>query len=329
MLNVPFRLPSDPSRWITVPPQGYGGIQWVVANLVDGLVELGCSVALLGAPGTAVRERLDVVPVVDQGGVQRWLEARDVDIAHDHSNGAMVVPDRAGVPVISTFHLTGAPRHPANCVYVSHAQRRMAGSARAPVVRLPVNPDRYVFRAAKRDYLLFLGRVSAHKGVWEAARFAAAAGLPLRVAGPAWEADYLAALLADYPSTVEYLGEVGGQARLDLLADARAVLVMSQPVAGPFGTEWVEPGATVVSEVAVCGTPTIATDNGCLSEIVPGVGTIVPGRTPPSARMAAQVLESLPDAQTVRDLAVRRWSHVTIASRYLELYRWAARGGWT
>src|SRR5262249_45697667 len=154
-------------------------------------------------------------------------------------------------------------------------QRTGAGSATAPVIRLPVNPQRYLFTDKKQDYLLFLGRVSRHKGVKEAATFAAAAGLPLRVAGPSWEPDYLAEVTARHPDTVEYVGDVGGHRRLELIAGARAALVMSQPVPGPFGDLWSEPGATVVSEAAVSGTPIISTANGCLPEIVPGVGVIL------------------------------------------------------
>lgn len=208
VLNVPYRLPSDADQWITVPPQGYGGIQWVVANLIDGLLELGCTVSLLGAPGSPSSPGLEVVQITDRTQTREWLGTHEIDVVHDHSNGQML-PSQGRHSAISTFHLTGAPQRPVNCVYVSRAQRRMAGSRHAPVIRLPVNPARYVFNSAKQDYLVSLGRVSRHKGVWEAAAFAAAVGLPLKVAGPAWESDYYAALVEEYSGTVEYVGEVG------------------------------------------------------------------------------------------------------------------------
>jgi hypothetical protein len=52
LLDPPFRLRTDASRWIARPPQGYDGIQWVVATLIDGLLAAGCELALLGAPGS-------------------------------------------------------------------------------------------------------------------------------------------------------------------------------------------------------------------------------------------------------------------------------------
>jgi glycosyltransferase involved in cell wall biosynthesis len=321
MLNPPFRMPSDPSRWITVPPRGYGGIQWVVATLIDGLLAVGCDVALLGAPGSPATAGLSVVDVADRRGVEEWLADNHVDALHDHTNGDLL-PIQTTVPALSTFHLTGTPRRKANCVYVSEAQRMGAGSENAPVIRLPVNPQRYLFTVQKQDYLLFLGRVSWHKGVKEAAAFAAAAGLPLRVAGPSWEPDYLAEVLACYPGTVEYLGEVGGPHRLELIAGARAMLVMSQPVPGPFGDLWSEPGATVVSEAAVSGTPVISTANGCLPEIVPGVGTVlVEGITDRmTGAVADQTLRALPGPEEVRATALERWGHERVARQYIVEY---------
>ena len=164
LLNPPFRLPADPSRWISVPPQGYGGIQWVVATLLDGLLAAGCELALLGAPGSPEAPGLTVVDVVNRTSAEEWLADSRVDVVHDHTNGDLL-PPQTTLPTLSTFHLTGAPRRRANCVYVSDAQRTGAGSATAPVIRLPVNPQRYLFTDDKQDYLLFLGRVSRHKGV--------------------------------------------------------------------------------------------------------------------------------------------------------------------
>ena len=37
--------------WYSVPPRGYGGIEWVVALLADGLTERGHQVTLFAPPG--------------------------------------------------------------------------------------------------------------------------------------------------------------------------------------------------------------------------------------------------------------------------------------
>jgi hypothetical protein len=329
MVIPPFRYGADPTQWITVPPQGYGGIQWVVATLMDGLLAAGCEILLLGAPGSPVQEGITVAAAVEATDIHAAIETFAPDIVHDHSNTAALPPDGFR-PTVSTHHLNGVPERQSNGIYLSRAQRAAAGSSGAPVIRLPVNPVRYQFRKEKDDYLLFLGRVSAHKGAREAATFARAAGLPLTVAGPAWEKDYLGALLEDFPHTVHYVGEVGGSARTRLIARARAQLVLSQPWGGPFGGRWIEPGATVVSEAAASGTPVIASDNGCLPEIVPGVGTVLPADQEITPGEARRVLASLPSAGAVRETAVGRWGHHTIARQYLAVYQRAVSGEvWT
>ncbi|WP_308222406.1 glycosyltransferase [Kitasatospora sp. A2-31] len=329
MLNPPHRFGQDTTRWITVPPQGYGGIQWVVATLIDGLLAAGHEILLVGAPGSTPQPGLTVSDATTYDTTRDALSAFGPDVVHDHTNGQLL-PAEPDWPAVRTHHLNGVPEHTANGVYLSHAQRRAAGSAEAPVIRLPVNPDRYTYREEKEDFLLFLGRVSVHKGARDAAAFAQAAGLPLKLAGPAWEPDYLHGILTDYPGTAEYVGEVGGSRRTELLAAAHALLVLSQPFGGPFGGEWIEPGATVVAEAAVSGTPVIATDNGCLAEIAPHVGTVLPVERTPTPEETAKILAGLPAPEYLRVTAVDRWGHHVIAAKYLEVYRRAAVGGtWT
>jgi glycosyltransferase involved in cell wall biosynthesis len=321
LINVPLRLMGGSTGpWITVPPQGYGGIQWVVAHLLDGLLARGHRVFLLGAPGSpCTHSNLEVVDAAEPDDMARWLRSARIDVVHDHSNGVVDL-SALGRPFVSTHHLTGAPRIRRNCVYLSHAQRAQAQRPAAPVIRIPVNPSRYLYASEKQDYLLTLTRVSAWKGAREAALFAAAAGVPLRIAGPAWEPDYLAATLAANPGAT-YLGEVGGEARLRLLREARGVLVLSQPVEGPWGSRWCEPGATVVSEAAVSGTPVIATDNGCLPEIVPGVGRLVRSGGDFSTEEARVALLDLPRADQLQRRAIEAWGHVKIAAEWEQLYR--------
>ncbi|MFC4032399.1 glycosyltransferase [Streptomyces polygonati] len=330
MVNIPLRLPADESRWITVPPQGYGGIQWVVAHLVAGLLELGHEVFLLGAPGSpGDHPGLTVVPVAKPEEMVSWLRTARVDMVHDHSDGKVApVP---GTGFVSTHHLTTRPVHRSGCVYLSRAQRAHCGGGdAAPVVPIPVDLGRYPFAPVKEDFLLFLGRVSPHKGALEAAAFARAAGSRLVLAGPSWEPAYLDRVLTEYGQVVEVAGEVGGAERARLLASARALMVLSQPAAGPWGGIWCEPGATVVSEAAAGGTPVLATANGCLPEIVPPVGALVGYGTGFDPAGAKKCLAQLPSPARVRAEAAARWDHVGIAERYVGIYRRVLAGeSWT
>src|SRR5262245_50720612 len=178
MVNWPYRLGEGRDEWVTVPPQGYGGVQWIIANLIDGLLALGHEVHLLGAPGSPGRPHLHVVDAGTADTMAAWLADARVDVVHDHAEGFLDLAEvRPDLPALATHHATGRPRGPRLAVYSSFAQLRAAGTVPGPVVRIPVNPARYRTRATKGDYLLFLGRISPWKGALEAAAFAAAAGL--------------------------------------------------------------------------------------------------------------------------------------------------------
>jgi glycosyltransferase involved in cell wall biosynthesis len=320
IVNPPYRSSVGPGEWITVPPQGYGAIQWVCAHLIDALLARGHEIHLLGAPGSAERHGLTVTDACTPAMFEEWAANAEVDLIHDHSNGLLGLAAMDGkARTISTHHLTGPPRYPVNCVYVSRSQRaEQAG----PVIPLPVDLGRYVFSRNKGGYLLFIGRVSAHKGAYEAAAFAKAASRRLVLAGPSWEPEYLARIKADFgDDVVQPIGEIGGAGRLRLISHAAAVLVLSQPVPGPWGHLWREPGATVVSEAAASGTPVVATRNGCLPEIIDGVGKFVQEGADFHLGEVARLLSELPSPDDVRRVAEDRWDHSTIGRRYEDLYQ--------
>ncbi len=129
--------------------------------------------------------------------------------------------------------------------------------------------------------VVVLGRVHPTKGQDAAALACREADLPLVLAGPVGPhagPDELGAAFADgtathadvgyYTSRVaplldgdrrRWTGVVGGRAKAELLAGARALLM---PV------RWEEPGATVVVEALAAGVPVVGTARGALPELV-------------------------------------------------------------
>jgi len=315
------------SGWITVPPAGYGGIQWSMANLMDGLLELGVGISLVGAPGSLWTDAdVEVADAATGPEIVDWIARWRPALIHDFANFSCFHDDiPGGSAYCRTWQLTSSPPGFGNTVFASMAQMRAIGATDAVAIPLPVNADRYHPVDRKGDYLLFLGRISAWKGTYEAAALAEFLGMPLVVAGPSWEADYLDRIVADFGRTVKLVGEVGGQERNRLLAEARAVVVLSQPVPGPWGQIWCEPGAAVVSEAAASGTPVIATDNGCLPSLMPGVGVVVSTGTR-FTELDALALASLPEPAEVRQTGVNRWGHVAVARQYLNVYERCAKG---
>ena len=110
-------------------------------------------------------------------------------------------------------------------------------------------PGDFRFEPDKDDYLLFLGRVNSGKGIHIALEVAAAADVPIVVAGPGEYA-------TSYRKAV-FVGIVNQQTRAELLARARALIAPSM---------FAEPFCGVVTEAHFSGTPTITTDWGAFAE---------------------------------------------------------------
>lgn len=331
MVNPPFRFNDD--EWITVPPQGYGGIQWIIKNLIDGLVELGHEVFLIGAPGS--NSNLDKYHVYDIGSpseISSFLSTIKDEkiIVHDHSCRGIEFRDWIDFSkcknVIHSHYLVSKPYYKKNLIMASNAHSKSVMNMDLPYIRHPVNPSNYIFRDKKRNYLLFLGRVSSWKGAYEAALFSSLVDIPLVLAGPVWEPNYFKRILDDFGNNVTYIGEVGEEKKKILLSEARATLVFSGGLHEPTGKKWVEPGSQIVSESAISGTPIISSPNGCLSEIVPLVGTVVEDIYSLNKISAKKIIDSLPSSKEVYEKCFENWNYIKIAKEYEEYYQMVLNG---
>ncbi|MFP5218412.1 MAG: glycosyltransferase family 4 protein [Actinomycetes bacterium] len=271
--------------YFPVPPPAYGGIESVVADLADGLVERGHDVLLLaaGAPGTAARHvplwpevqsaRLGdpLVEVVHAAQAQRVLRELDVDVVHDHTLAGALTAGARAVPTVATVHgavdgdlcilyrALGLP-----LVAISERQRQLAPEldwiATVPnAIRLETWP----FSAVKEDFALFLGRFHPDKAPHLALDAAHRAGLPLVLAGKCQEPlelEYfereVAPRLRDGDTV---FGVADATAKRDLLRRARCLL---------FPVQWEEPFGMVMIEAMACGTPVVALRRGAVPEIV-------------------------------------------------------------
>lgn len=52
---------NDPSSLLTVPPNGYGGIENVIYALINGLIHHNVDVTLIGVPGSRTINGLEIV----------------------------------------------------------------------------------------------------------------------------------------------------------------------------------------------------------------------------------------------------------------------------
>ena len=325
--------------WYPVPPSGYGGIEWVVALLADGLTARGHDVTLFAPPGSRTEARLvsplDKLPPEDMIGdpwheashvISAYQRAGEFDLLHDHTGpvgasiGAM-----SGSHTIHTLHgpfieqtkmlySRIARRH--WFVAISQSQRAMGppNLRWAGVVYNGIPMDRYPFRKDKDDFLFFLGRADEEKAPHLAIEAARRADRRLVMCvttknerEQAYWAESVEPLLSD---DVEVLGECDQDQKADLLAKAAALV---------FPIQWAEPFGLVMTEAMACGTPVLAWRNGSVPEVVEdGVTGFVVASVEELARAVDRVGELDPKAMRAR--VEERFSAPAMVAGYERVY---------
>ena len=257
--------------------------------------------------------------------IHAYQAADGADIVHDHTLVGPVYADRfAGLPVVTTNHGpfeselgdyyraigTSTP-----IIAISHHQASTArGIPVAAVIHHGVDVERFPRGAGAGGYALFLGRMCPEKGVDAAIRVARQAGMPLRIAAKMSEAaeqlyfeHHVRPLLG---GNIEYVGEVGGADKMDLLGNATCLL---NPIA------WPEPFGMVMVEALACGTPVVATPMGAVPEIVEHGVTGFVCAEEESLVDAVLALPDL-DRQACRQAAIRRFSAERMVADHVALY---------
>jgi glycosyltransferase involved in cell wall biosynthesis len=275
--------------WFRVPPTGYGGVEWVVALLADGLADAGQDVTLFASGDSRTHAKLsfvyeEAIPHLIGRSLYElnhalscYERADEFDVINDHSGpvGA-ALGGSVDTPVLHSIHgpLDGETRP----IYdrITHVAPRV-GFISLSVNQRKLEPDLpwvanipnaldfslYPCKPHRGDYLLFLGRMSPDKGAHRAIAVAMETGLPLKMAGKKHEhkeREYFDQLVAPHLGNgIEYLGEVTHGQKVELLQNARATL---------FPIEWEEPFGLVMIESMACGTPVIATRWGAVPEVI-------------------------------------------------------------
>jgi glycosyltransferase involved in cell wall biosynthesis len=170
-------------------------------------------------------------------------------------------------------------------------------------------------REQKKDYLLWAGRMDPVKGAHRAIEAARLAGRTLVLAGPVQtgQEPYFRERIEPHVDgrRVQYVGEVAGASKLQLYANAAALLM---PV------RWREPFGMVMVEALACGTPVIAFPEGAAAEIViDGENGMLVADEAGMAR-AVHRLHSI-DPRRCRASVAERYDVAVSAAGYEQLYR--------
>ena len=321
----------------TVPPPRSGSIEALTALLTNGLVERGHDVTLFATAGSRTGARLhSVFPrgYNEDGTLWPWEQAElfniaaaveraaDYDVIHcqaEYHPMSLAFARLTPTPVLQTLHHLPSPTEvdmwarysEAPFTAVSQAQAR-ALSPLNVVGTVPhaIDTAGFAFRKDPGDYLLFLGRFVAGKGVLQAIEVARRTGMRLILAAaPNEYYESTIAPLVDGKKIV-YAGELDYVQKMALLGGARALLYPLQ-AAESFGL--------VLAEAQACGTPVAGLDVGAVREIVDdGIGGGVFESLEALIAGLPRVLDL--DRSRVRANALDRFSIARMVDGYIHIY---------
>jgi len=331
--------------FIKVPPDHYGGIERVVADLADGLTRAGHEVTLWAAPGSRVNGCVE--PFGREGEWTRWSNVRNTltlarrflaaasrfDVIHNFGRLAYLAPVLArDLPKVQTYMRTvspgnmetarrlGARRLHYTAVSAAIADTGRPGGGDWSVIYNCAVPSRYPFVGdtdPRSAPLVFLGRLDRIKGAHHAIAVAQRLRRPLILAGNvsplAHEQEYFEREIKPQVDgrLVTYIGPVDDQQKRTVLGSAAAMLM---PI------EWEEPFPVVLPESMLCGTPLIAFRRGGVPE---GIEHGRTGFLCDTVDEMSALVGRLPeiDRAAVRAEAERRFSDAAIISAYEALYQ--------
>lgn len=308
-----MRIAQISTNTIPVPPKDYGGTQRDVHYLTEELVRRGHEVFLFAKKGSTSNATQTFEYESDDPKEQLDFIIKnlppDVDIIHDHYG--IVAKANPPIPTICQSHSKAIKSRVQIPVYVSKFILRKYGKRRGYAVYNGIRMDDYTFRAAKQNYMLFLGRLIKEKGVHLAIKVAKKTGKRLIIAGTLNDKNYYNAKIKPHlGKKISYVGTVGGDRKRELLANASCVL---------FTSTWDEPFGLVLVEAMASGTPVLGFRKGGVAEVLRGMPQLLCRTT---SGMAAKVKnrKRLPAARRLRRYARTRYSDIIMTDSFLKLY---------
>ena len=316
--------------------RAYGAWELVTSLLTEALVARGHHVTLFATQDSLTAAHLDAVvpapysedPSIDAKvweirHVAHAMErAGDFDIIHNQADFVPLGFARLiATPMVMTLHAKPSDRilpmlaeyqNDVHYVAISDSDRHPDLHYAATILH-GIDVGAFPFVAEPGEDLLFFGRIHPDKGTADAIRAAKAAGRRLRMAGIVQDQDYFDREVAPHidGQRIIFEGALGGQARLDALGNARAMLHL-------IGFD--EPFGLSVVEALACGTPVIAFRRGSMEALIRHGETGFVVDTLDEAVDAIGRAAEIDRAACRADVAAR-FSVDAMADAYVALYR--------
>ena len=330
-------LIADPE--LPVPPLFYGGIERIIAMLVEGYVSQGHHVTLFAHldsvtdaklfpyNGKSSTSKIDVIK--NSILINRELLSNSYDIVHSFGRLIYLLPQMPSkIPKLMSYQREPTIAQIKKAVRLAktntlaftgcseYISKQIAPYAPSFPIFNGVDLKKYDFKAeVKIDApLVFLGRIEPIKGTHIAIKVAKATNKKLKIAGnvPDEYRNYFEQEVKPHlTEEITYVGPLNDSQKNELLGSALAFLM---PI------EWDEPFGIVMAEAMACGTPVIGFNRGSVPEVV------IHGkngfRCDNKEQMIAYVnrINEISRSE-VRNDTEKRFSSEVIVDQYLLLYR--------
>jgi glycosyltransferase involved in cell wall biosynthesis len=281
----------------------------LIYSLANGLIRKGHCVSVLTTANSKI-EGATIIPIIPQAfndmhgfenpfyaetaylvQMEKKIEeiGNNFDIIHNHTPPEYInlfATKSINTPIVSTLHLPITPETDTALsffkntyfVAISKAQKKQFKETVVKyVIYNGIDQDFFtVNQDKKKDYLLFIGRMSNAKysngkfmdpkGVMHAISVAKMTNIALKIVGNVEDKKFYEELIKPHLSdNIQFIGKVSKNQPLtkvqikDLYQGAKAFL---SPI------NWDEPFGLVMAEAQSCGTPVIAFNKGAVSELI-------------------------------------------------------------
>ena len=330
-------LIADPE--LPVPPLLYGGIERIIAMLIEGYAKMGHEVSLFAHADSVTSAKLfpykgrtstDIVDLLKNTWlINTELFRNKYDIIHSFGRLIYLFPQLPlGIPKLMSYQREPTLSQIRKAAFLARKKTLAFTGCSAYISKqiAPIVPAFPIFNGVDLTTykfketvspdapLVFLGRIEPIKGTHTAIEVALATGRKLIIAGnvPSEYQEYFNEQISPcLNDQITYIGPVNDAQKNEMLGGAVAFLM---PI------NWNEPFGIVMAEAMACGTPVIGFNKGSVPEVV------IHGKNGFRCNTKEEMITYVKrineiNRTEVRIDAERRFSSEIIVEQYLSLYR--------
>lgn len=328
---------ADPE--LPVPPFLYGGIERIIAMLIEGYVKLGHEVSLFAHKDSKTSAKLFPYRGISSSNkkdvllnsiiINRELFVGKYDLVHSFGRLAYLLPQLpTKLPKLMSYQREPSINQVRKAFSLArknsltfsgcsaYISNQISPYAHAVPIFNGVDLKTYSFvpLVSEDAPLVFLGRIEPIKGTHIAIEVAKKTGKKLIIAGnipKEYEHYFNTEIQPQLNEQIRYIGPVNDVQKNNLLGNAGAFLM---PI------KWNEPFGIVMAEAMACGTPVIAFNRGSVPEVVNhGLNGFRCNTVAEMVELVGKV--NLLSREAVRKDFEERFSAEVIINQYLNLYK--------